>query len=72
MMKDEAYAMSMIIAPISPLEGVYTISGKPATVPPPIHVAKMHNIYIYMYMYTHTYIYIFPLATWRELIHRVI
>lgn len=43
MMKDEAYAASKLSAPISPLDGVYNSSGIPTMVPPPTHVANMHE-----------------------------
>lgn len=43
MIKVEAYAVSMLMADISPLEGVYNISAMPRTVPPPTHVAKMYK-----------------------------
>lgn len=43
MMKVEVYAVNITIAAISPLEGVYIISGIQTMVPPPIHVAKKHE-----------------------------
>lgn len=43
MMNVEAYAVNIIIVAISPLEGVYIISGMETMVPPPIHVAKKHE-----------------------------
>ena len=37
--KDELYARCIMIAHISPMEGVYTISTVPTMMPPPTHVA---------------------------------
>lgn len=39
MMKSVLYAKNSMLAQVSPMEGVYTISTVPTMLPPPIHVA---------------------------------
>lgn len=39
MIKDELYEIIIVMALVSPIDGVYTISAVPTIKPPPTHVA---------------------------------